>query len=58
MHFSLRFGETTEIIHPVTGEPVTVIVTAIADGRVMIQMVATSDMPVSRVREELPGALH
>ena len=58
MYIPLKVGEATTILDPATGEPITVIVTAIEDGRVTIQVVAASDVPVAKVREESPTRLH
>ena len=58
MHKTIKIGEPTTIIDPATGEPVTVIVTAAEDGQATIQVVASSDVPVTRVREESSGRLH
>ena len=58
MYIPLKVGEATTILDPATDEPITVIVTAIEDGRVTIQVVAASDVPVAKVREESPTRLH
>ena len=58
MHKTIKIGEPTTIIDPETGEPVTVIVTAAEDGQATIQVVASSDVPVTKVRDELPTMLH
>ncbi len=51
MHIHLKMGEPTTIIDPETGEPVTVIVTAIEEGKATIQVVASPDVSVTKVRE-------
>ena len=59
MYIPLKIGEATTIIDPATGEPVTVIVTAAEDGQATIQVMAASDVPVTRVRESgSPARLH
>ena len=58
MYIPLKIGEATTIIDPATGEPVTVIVTAAEDGQATIQVVASSDVRVTKVREESSGRLH
>jgi len=58
LYIPLKVGEATTILDPATDEPVTVIVTAIEDGRVTIGVVAASDVPVATVHEELPIRLH
>ena len=55
LYIPLKVGEATTILDPATGEPITVIVTAIEDGRVTIRVVAASDVPVAKVRD--PEAL-
>ena len=54
MHIHLKIGEPTTIIDPETGEPVTVIVTAIEEGKATIQVVASPDVSVTKVREPEP----
>jgi hypothetical protein len=54
MHFSLRIGEVTTIMDPATGKHVTVIVTAIEDGRVTIKVMAPPEVDVGKVREPQP----
>ena len=55
LYIPLKVGEATTILDPATGEPVTVIVTAIEDGQATIRVVAASDVRVSKVRD--PEAL-
>ena len=59
MNKPLKIGEPTTIIDAETGEPVTVTVTAIEDGRATIQVVAPSGVSVTKVRDsEPPPTLH
>ena len=53
----LKVGEATTIQDPATGEPVTVIVTAIEDGRAANRVVTAPDVPVTKVRKEPSGKL-
>ena len=55
MYIPLKVGEATTILDPATSEPITVIVTAIEDGRATIRVLAPSDVPVAKVRD--PEAL-
>ena len=54
MHFPLRIGETTTIIDPETGEPVTVTFTGIENGKAVIQVVGSSEFGVTKVQDESP----
>ena len=54
MHIHLKTGEPTTIIDPETGEPVTVIVTAIEEGKATIQVVASPEVSVTKVRDPEP----
>ena len=58
LYIPLKVGESTTILDPATGEPTTVIVTAIEDGKATIRVVAASDVPVAKVRESGPSTLH
>jgi len=58
MYIPLKVGEATTILDPATGGPITIIVTAIEDGQATIRVVAPSDVPVTKVRDELPTMLH
>ena len=54
MDYPLEVGETLTLTDPATGQPVTVIVTAIEDGKATIKVVAPPDVPVSKVRDPEP----
>ena len=58
MHLPLRIGESTTIIDPETGEPMTVTFTGIEGGKAVIQVVGTSEFRVTKVQEESPDSLH
>ena len=58
MYIPLKVGEATTILDPATGEPITVIVTAIDDGRATIRVVAASDVPVTKVCGDSSTRLH
>ena len=54
MYSPLRIGETTTIMDPATGEPITVRVDAIENGKATITVVAPPGTSVTTVREEQP----
>ena len=54
MYIPLKIGEATTIIDPATGEPVTVIVTAIEDGKATIHVAASPTVSVTKVRNPEP----
>lgn len=58
MYIPLRVGEAISIVDPATNGPVTVIVTAIANGSVQMSWVAPPDVPVTKVRDEWPTRMH
>ena len=61
MYIPLRIGETTTIMDPATGEPITVRVDAIGNGQATITVVAPPGTSVTKVREcgqEPPLTLH
>ena len=62
MYIPLRIGETTTIMDPATGEPITVRVDAIEDGQATITVVAPPDVSVTKVseceQEPEPRVLH
>ncbi len=58
IYIPLKVGEATTILDPATDEPITVLVTAIEDGRATIRVVASPDVRVAKVREESLGRLH
>lgn len=55
MYIALKIGEATMILDPTTGGPVTVIVTAIKNGRAEITVLAPPGMPVTKVRDPEPS---
>ena len=54
MYIPLRIGETNTIMDPATGEPITVRVDAIENGKATINVVASPDVSVTKVCEPQP----
>ena len=51
MYIPLRIGETNTIMDPATGEPITVRVDGIENGKATITVVAPPGTSVTKVRE-------